>query len=43
MPLHYYKELFTKITYEQLVATKNENILLKTYNKTTITQLGTIQ
>ena len=40
MPLHIYKKLFPKITTEQLVATKNKNILLKVYNKTTITQLG---
>ena len=41
MPLHIYKKLFPRITNEQLVATKNENIQLKTYNKTTISQLGT--
>ena len=41
MPLHIYKKLFPKITYEQLAATKNSNVQLKMYNKTTITQLGT--
>ena len=41
MPLHMYKKLFPNITNEQLVETKNKNVLLKTYNKTTITQLGT--
>ena len=35
------KKLFPKITNEQLVGTKKKNILLKMYNKTTITQLGT--
>ena len=33
--------MFPKITNEQLVATKNNNVQLRTYNKTTITQLGT--
>ena len=41
MPLHTYKEMFPEITKEQLAATKTKNILLKMYNKTTITQLGT--
>ena len=41
MPLHIYKKLFPEITNEQLVAAKNKYILLKMYNKTTITQLGT--
>ena len=41
MPLHICKNCFLKITNEQLAATKNKNILLKTYNKTIITQLGT--
>ena len=40
MPLNIYKKLFPKITNEQLVATKNKNILLRMYNKTTITQLA---
>ena len=34
-----FKKLSSKVTNEQLV-TKNKHILLKTYNKTTITQLG---
>ena len=37
MPLHIYKKLFPKVTNEQFAATKNNNILSKTYNKTTIT------
>ena len=37
----YTKELFPRITNEQLVATKNESIQLKMYNKKKITQLGT--
>ena len=37
MPLHIYKKLFPKITSEQLVATKNDSIQLKMYDKTTIT------
>ena len=41
MPLHIYKKLFPSITNEQLATTKNKNVPLKTYNKTTITQLGT--
>ena len=41
MPLHIYKKLFPKITNKQLVATKNKNILLNMYNKTTISQLDT--
>ena len=41
MPLHMYKKLFPNITDEQLAAAKNKNDLLKTYIKTTITQLGT--
>ena len=35
------KKMFPKITNEQLAATKIENILLKMYNRTSITQLGT--
>ena len=42
MPLHIYKKLFPIITTEQLAATKNESVQLKMYNKTTITQLGTV-
>ena len=38
MSLYIYKKKFPKINNEKLEATKN--ILLKTYNKTTITQLG---
>ena len=38
MPLHMYKQLFPNTTNEQLAATKNKHVLLKTYNKTTITQ-----
>ena len=41
MSLHVYKTLFLNITNEQLGATKNKNVLLKMYNITTITQLGT--
>ena len=41
MPLHIYKNLFPTVTNEQLVATNNESIKLKTYIKTTVTQLGT--
>ena len=37
---HMYKKLFPSITNEQLATTKNKNVLLKMYNKTTITQLG---
>ena len=40
MPLHIYKTLFPGATKEQLAATKNENITLRTYNSTTITQLA---
>ena len=39
MPLHVYKKLFPNITNEQLAKTKDKSVLLKTYNKTTITQL----
>ena len=41
MPLHMYKKLFPNITNKQLATTKNKNVLLKMYNKTTSTQLGT--
>ena len=41
MPTYLFKKLFPNITNEQLVATVNKCILLKTYNKTTITHLGT--
>ena len=40
MPLHLYKTLFPRARIEQLAATKNKNVQLKSYNKTTITQLG---
>ena len=33
MPLHIYKKLFPRITSEQLEATKNKSVQLKTYNK----------
>ena len=41
MPLQMYKKLFASITNEQLATTKNKNVLLNKYNKTTIAQLGT--
>ena len=41
MALHMYRKLFPNITNEKLSATKNKNVILKMYNKTTITQLGT--
>ena len=41
MPTYLFKELFLNVTNEQLVATVNNHILFKTYNKITITQLGT--
>ena len=40
MHLHIYKKVFPKATKEQLVATKYDNMKLKVYNRTTITQLG---
>ena len=40
MPLHLYKKIFPRATKEQLAATKNKNVQPKTYNKTTIAQLG---
>ena len=40
MSEHMFKKMFPKVTNEQLAAIKNKHILLKTYNKTTITQLG---
>ena len=40
IPLHLYKILFPRATKEQLAATTNKNIQLKTYNRTIITQLG---
>ena len=41
MPLHIYNKLVPKITDEQLADTKNNNLPLRMYNKTTITELGT--
>ena len=41
MPLQVYKKLFPEVINEHLPTSKNENILLKMYDKTTITQLGT--
>ena len=40
MPLHIYKKLFPRATKEQLLVGKNNNIQLKIYIKTTITQFG---
>ena len=40
MPAHVFRRLFPNVTNEQLAKTKNKHVLLKTYNKTTITQLG---
>ena len=40
MPLHICKKLFPSGTKEQLAAAKNENIKIKTYNSTTVTQLN---
>ena len=41
MSLHVYKKLFPIITNDRSAATINKNVVLKMYNKTTITQLGT--
>ena len=41
MPTYLFIKLFPNVTNEQLVATVNKCILLKTYNKTTITELRT--
>ena len=38
-PLHMYKKLFPSVTNEKSATTKNK-CPIKTYNKTTITQLG---
>ena len=35
------QKIFPKVTNEQLATTKNKNILLKVYNRATITQLRT--
>ena len=40
-PIHIFRKLFPGVTTEQLATTVNKYILLKMYNKTTITQLGT--
>ena len=40
IPLQIYKKLFLRATKEQLVKTRNKNIQLKTYNRTTIIQIG---
>ena len=41
MPLHIFKKLFPGVTNEWLAETINNCILIKTYNKKTITQLHT--
>ena len=41
MPLYVFKKLFPGVRNEWLAETINKHILLKTYNKTTITVLGT--
>ena len=38
MLIHISRILFTWVTKEQLIATKNKNIVQKTYNKTSIMQ-----
>ena len=40
MSAHMFKRLFPKVTDQQLATSRNKHILLKTYNKTTITHLG---
>ena len=40
MPLQVYKKLFPRKTKEQLMATRNKNIQLKTFNRTRIKLLG---
>ena len=40
MPLHIYIKLLPRATKEQLVATKNDNICLNVYNRTTVTKLA---
>ena len=37
---HMFRRYFPKVTNKHLAATKNKYILLKIYNKNTITQLG---
>ena len=41
MSLYIYKNIFMRVTGDQLVAIKSESMQLKMYNKTTKTQLGT--
>ena len=41
IPFRVYKKLFPNITKEQLPETRNKRVTLKTYNKTSITWLGT--
>ena len=41
MPSHVYTKIFPYIIKEQLIKARNKRITLKTYNKTSITQLGT--
>ena len=39
IPLHIYKKLFSRATKKALVATRNTNLQVKTYNRTTILQM----
>ena len=39
MPEHIFKIVFPEVMKEQLAATKNKYVILKTYNKTTVSQL----
>ena len=41
MPLYIFKKLFRNMLEEQLKSSTKDNIKLKTYNRTHITQLGT--
>ena len=41
MPQHIFKKLLPGVTNVQLAETINKHIMLKSYNKTTITQIGT--
>ena len=40
MPVDMFKSFFLKVTDEQLATSRNKHILLKKYNKTTLTQLS---
>ena len=40
MPEYTFKKVLLETTNEQLAPTKNKYVILKTYNKTTVTQLG---